>query len=55
MAGKEGIDKRVWQAGDLDDRHQQGACDLPERRLGKAFTPEDLPAGNGPTVGTEAY
>jgi len=54
MAAEKGIHQRIWQAGDLDDGHQAGACDLPEWRLEKAFPPEDLPAGDGPAVGAEA-
>ena len=38
----------------LDNRRQTGACDLPERGLGKVFAPEDLPASDGPSVGAEA-
>ncbi len=54
MAGEEGIHQRVGKGEDLNDRHQPGACDLPEWRLGKAFAPKDLPAGDGPPVSAEA-
>ena len=54
MAGKEGIDQRMWQSEDLDKRHQAGASSLPEWCLGKIFAPEDLPAGDGLPVGTES-
>src|SRR5579859_4090282 len=54
MAEKKGIHQRIWQAGEFDDRYEMRTCNLPERRLGKVFTPEDLPAGDGPPVGAEA-
>src|SRR5208282_3108373 len=54
MAEKEGIHQRIWQADDFDSRYEMGTSDLPERCLRKVFAPEDLPASDGPTVGTEA-
>jgi hypothetical protein len=54
MVGEEGIHQRVWQADDLDDRHQVGASSLPEWCLGKMFAPEDLPTGDGLPVSAES-
>jgi hypothetical protein len=54
MAAKEGVHKRVGEGNELDNRHQPGACDLPEWCLREMFAPEDLPAGDGPAVDAEA-
>jgi hypothetical protein len=55
MAEEEGVHQRVRQGDDLDKRYQTGAFHLPERRLGKVFAPEDLPASDGSSIGTEAF
>jgi hypothetical protein len=54
MASEEGIQERVWQGDDLENRCEAGACDLPERCLREVLAPEDLPASDGPSVGAEA-
>jgi len=54
MTVKEGVHQRIGQADDFDNRYELGASDLPERCLRKVFAPEDLPASDGASVGTEA-
>jgi hypothetical protein len=54
MAAEEGIHERVGKGSNLDNRHQAGLCDLPERCLRKLLAPQDLPASDGPPVGAES-
>jgi len=50
---EEGVQEGVGQGGDLDNRLQAAACDLPEWCPGKVIAPEDLPASDGPSVDVE--
>jgi hypothetical protein len=54
MTGQKGMHQRVWQADNLDEGHHAGAFNLPEWRLGKAFTSKDLPTRDRPAVSIEA-
>jgi hypothetical protein len=55
MLAEEGVHERVWQGDDLDNGYQTGTRDSPERCLWEVFTPEDLPASDGPSVGAEVW
>ena len=50
---EEGDQEGGGQGGDLDNRLQTGACDLPEQCPGKLIAPEDLPASDGASVDAE--
>ena len=54
MAADERVQERERKGDDMGSRLQASACSLPEGSLGKVFAPEDLPARDGPPVGTEA-
>ena len=53
VAVDERFQERLWESGHVHCGRQPTTGDFPESRLREVLLPEDLPARNGPPIGTE--